>query len=1120
MRKYTSNYSWTNNNYVIRNLNSCIKDYKHKHAVYILKNILQRGRPTIMSEYLQNKFNVLHKQKNYKTPKVLIDNTQLVWKSTIKGDDTNNYFPARDFLEKCIDEDLSEYNYIKQLILPEALINEITQFEDKRFLNQAVDFYLPQAFLVIEIDGQQHKEELGRLSDKERDLHLNKSGIKTIRINTKDLSSKNQEYYLRISEIRERLNESKILKHYSNSYQSYKDISEDIIEYKMKPTAVMRFQILILELIDSGILNLDEKEWILNVRNRDISGYEKYAIEDVFIWLKHICALQKIDFNRPNYKINNKKIFNEPKNINIDFSLLQRWTDESDFNKNVIYVRSDYYDVYINRDFKKQSRVNNFKVSTTTPYKYKFFFNEEQNDEEHLKFFLRNIYGYENFNAGQLSILQNALEYRDTIGLLPTGGGKSLIYQLACLLQPCISFVVCPIKSLMTDQVFDLESIQINHTSAVTSDIETEKREEILKDFGNGRLFFIYISPERFQNQLFRDRLKAIKSQMHFSYAVVDEVHCLSEWGHDFRLSYLNLSNTIKTYCGNVKFLGLTATASVNVLKDIQLEFNIKNHDVKTLVDYTRPELEFEVINSSRNKYENLVKLLNDINDKENVFSSKTEEKAGLIFTPFVNGNHGCHRISTKLKDSLGENIDYYSGSKPKYFSGNENDFDIYKKTVQKDFKENKFSLLVATKAFGMGINKKNIRYTIHYGIPSSMESLYQEAGRAGRDKNLAKCYVLLTPEHKSTPVNKVFVPNNSYENLAEILKDAGFKSEDVLRQLYLYQSGQEPIDSELEEIIKVYDTYAKPNIKVIINAKHINSTKHNVEKAIYRLSNLGVVKDWIIENFQSGIFIVKFTDYKDSDIKNNLLTFIRKYNNDFEFENSDYDRYFYNKSNNTLQQCAEVLLRWTYDKFGANRRESLKNVYYTCLECDNTSKGKELFKQKLEAYFKFSDATYVLQEIAENNNKLIEKWFSVLYGEDNKLLDRNGLIDIEGNLKRFLESFQTNTGLNLINGIVQLLLYSDTKDVSFIRFNKALQEIYKNYRDIDYDYIIDQLLEIAKEMRDKGKTIIHNCLKEYCRDENLKYILAKETNDTEYLLKHYNELLTNVLNNIENGYK
>ena len=124
------------------------------------------------------------------------------------------------------------------------------------------------------------------------------------------------------------------------------------------------------------------------------------------------------------------------------------------------------------------------------------------------------------------------------------------------------------------------------------------------------KYFFVYISPERFQTKDFRLRLSSINKNLNFSYAIIDEVHCLSEWGHDFRTSYLNLSNTISKYCSSIKFIGLTATASVNVLKDIQIEFNINQEDVKTLVDYTRPELEFKVIRDSGNKYDELKNII------------------------------------------------------------------------------------------------------------------------------------------------------------------------------------------------------------------------------------------------------------------------------------------------------------------------------------------------------------------------------------------------------------------------------------------------------------------------------------------------------------------------------
>jgi ATP-dependent DNA helicase RecQ len=1126
MKKYSANYSYTNHNFVIQNLAIPRKESGFLPAILIIKNLIQRGKPTLMSQYLQSIYGSVHKDdEQFKKPFVLINQSNLEWHNRIKGDKGNNYFPARIFLEERINEDLSEYDFIKQLIIPEIEINQITQRNDENFEYQYVDFFLPQANLVIEIDGQQHKEEVGRVIDSIRDNHLILSKILTVRIDTKDLEAKNETYFEKIEQIKNQLDKySRFLNLYKTNFNlSFAEISEETKKTKLLPTAIIRFQVLILELLESGKISLEDDKWIFEVKNQDVNGYENHSIEDIFEWLHHLLKLQKITFNEPQFEIKNVQNFSNANCIKIDFSLLQRWTDQNLLNEEIIYLRTDYLDLFHNRNKDKLDRINYFKLSTSTKYNYKLIFNEESDDLENLEFFLKNIFGYDKFNNGQISIIQNVLENNTTIGLLPTGGGKSLTYQLACLLQPCISFVVCPIKSLMYDQIKDLDQAYIQNIESINSDVIGSERTEILDNYSNGKYFFVFISPERFQTKDFRERLVAINSQLNFSYAVIDEVHCLSEWGHDFRTSYLNLSNTIKQYCPSINFLGLTATASVNVLKDIQLEFNTDQQNVKTLTDYTRPELEFIVINDNSNKYQEITTIIENHNQKDNIFDLSSENpKCGLIFTPFVNGANGCFDLSNKLTTNFNIPVKFYSGSKPTNYQ-NDIDFEKYKIKVQDEYKQNKFTLLTATKAFGMGINKKNISFTVHYGMPASMESLYQEAGRAGRDKSNAKCYVLLTEENPETDIEIIFNPESSYEEIQSLTEKVKWDGQDVFRQIFLYQNGLDSISKELELVTLLHNTYSETGTSKVVYATNLGSNKIKVEKAIYRLSNLGVILDWTVDDFFNGVFTVKYNNFSEKSIESTLLKFIKKYIDDFEFDNHldriKYTNILNDKELPKFERLVKILLQWSYDKFGTNRRESLKNVYENCLKYDNTTEGKESFKKSLEAYFKFTEATYVLQHIAENNNKDISKWFEVFYDENNNFINKDSIIDLKGNLQRFLESFQSNTGLNLINGLTNLLLEESLNKIEEQRFTKSFDTI-SNYEESIFDYIIDHIIEVSKKLDQKGKIMLLQFLYKFSKSEEDKIRFAKELGDTETLLLHYNNRLKIINKNIEYGFR
>ncbi len=774
MKKYTANYTYTNPNFVIQNLVTNQTNSNLLPILYVTKNILQRGFPTTLSKYLQSELGEIHKLDNFEERFLFATNQTPIWNDTIKGDRERNFYPAKDFFEKVIPNKFGEYSFIQSLLIPEIEINEIVGEEDKSFINQQVDFYLPQAKLVIEIDGQQHKlNEVTRVSDRIRDNYLSSKGISTIRIDTRELH--NGTYTEKVETILKHLERfEKLLNFYKNACKKIEEnqMSEDEIKTKLLPTAIIRFQILLIELLTHNYLTFDE-DWNFNILcHEDLPNFAELAINDLLIWIDKLWQLKhKQELKKPNFNIvitNNKNQFQPTtKAINIDFSLFRRYTDENKINEDVIFVRTDYFDIVKDKNY--------FRVSTTESINY----NVTDEDKPILEFFLDNIFDKPSFREGQFPIISNTLNRKDTIGLLPTGGGKSLCYQLPCLLQPSINFVVCPIKSLMYDQNDNLVKTLVTNVNFITSDLEADERREIERNFEQGRYLFVWISPEKFQIPTFREKISSIVANFSIAYAVVDEVHCLSEWGHDFRTSYLNLAKTIDKLSpkdengeGKIKFIGLTATASVNVLKDIKIEFSrqkqrLEDENIKSLLDYSRKELQFEVINDNGNKSQKIKELLEQLKDNESF--TETTEKAGLIFTPNVNGAYGCYQVANTLNSLYQNKVSWFSGDIPKRDVYDENtgrkigsepvmsreEFNKFKQKVQKDFKENKYQLLVATKAFGMGIDKQNIFYTFHYGLPSSVEALYQEAGRAGRwdkrkkenKKKIGKCFVLYSPE-------------------------------------------------------------------------------------------------------------------------------------------------------------------------------------------------------------------------------------------------------------------------------------------------------------------------------------------------------------------------------------
>jgi ATP-dependent DNA helicase RecQ len=1100
MKKYTANYTYTNPNFVIQNLVTSQANADLLPILYVTKNILQRGFPTTLSKYLQSQLGEIHKLDNFEERFLFATKQKPVWNDTIKGDRERNYYPAKDFFENIIPNEFGEFSFIQSLLIPEIEINEITGEDDENFISQQVDFYLPQAKLVIEIDGQQHKlDEVTRVSDSKRDNYLSRKGITTIRITTKELQ--NGAYSIKVDTILKHLvRYEKLLNFYKTACEKIvnNQMSEDEIKTKLLPTAIIRFQVLLIELLTNKYLTLEE-DWNFNILlHENIPDFAELAINDLLIWIDKLWQLKnKEELKKPSFNVaitNNKSKFQPTtKAINIDFSLFKRYTDENKISEDVIFVRTDYFDIVKDKNY--------FRVSTTEPINY----NVTDEDKITLEFFLDNIFDKPSFREGQFPIISNALNRKDTIGLLPTGGGKSLCYQLPCLLQPSINFVVCPIKSLMYDQNDNLVKTLVTNVSFITSDLEADEKREIERNFEQGRYLFVWISPEKFQIPSFRDKISAIVANFSIAYAVVDEVHCLSEWGHDFRTSYLNLAKTVDKLSpkdadgeGKIKFIGLTATASDRVLKDIKIEFarkkqRLEDENIKSLLDYSRKELRFEVINDKGNKIDKLQNLISELKDTEGFI--ETIDKAGLIFTPNVNGAYGCYQISNMLNTHFQNKVSWFSGDIPKRDVYDEktgrkigsepvmsrDEFNKYKIKVQKDFKENKYQLLVATKAFGMGIDKQNIFYTFHYGLPSSVEALYQEAGRAGRwDKRkkenkskIGKCFVLHSPEtHDQEIVGRLFHKDTTFTEMKAISDEVGFGGRDIFKQVFLFVQGQNDIEKDFEIISGVIRHYfrEKTQARIFWNDAYskLKISRDVLQKGIYRLSLLGIVSDWttnFIDHFE-----VQFNTIEEKHVIKSVSDYISKYE-----PNTDVSKELQKvKQNTVLEKAIWYLLNWTFENIAYSRKQSLKTLSDWCSNFEDS----ESFKQRIDSYFIFSETTFILQHIAENP-KDYEKWFEVLTTND-QFPNKIEFEKLKDSISRFLESYRNSVGLNFVSGFIRLALneYEDSDGKE--RFESALSSIKETFTHEHQIDILTRLKVLGKHMTEEQKMDLSQSISKY----------------------------------------
>ena len=344
---------------------------------------------------------------------------------------------------------------------------------------------------------------------------------------------------------------------------------------------------------------------------------------------------------------------------------------------------------------------------------------------------LKQIFGYDNFRAGQEELINSLLNRRDVLGIMPTGAGKSICYQIPALIMDGITLVISPLISLMKDQVNALR--QAGTTAAfLNSSLSQSQYETALRSAENGKYKIIYVAPER----LFTPRFEGFAKSTNIAAVIIDEAHCVSQWGHDFRSSYLDIATFINTLKHRPVIGAFTATATQKVSEDIVMLLKLNNPHI-LVTGFDRKNLYFET-QSPSDKNKELLRLI-----------KKRSEKSGIVY---CSTRSNVEEICDLLNKNEISATRYHAGLGQKERNENQNDFVYDRKKV-----------MVATNAFGMGIDKSNVSFVIHYNMPKNIESYYQEAGRAGRDGESADCILLYSP--KDVKINQFLIENNQSSN-------------------------------------------------------------------------------------------------------------------------------------------------------------------------------------------------------------------------------------------------------------------------------------------------------------------------------------------------------------------
>ena len=368
-------------------------------------------------------------------------------------------------------------------------------------------------------------------------------------------------------------------------------------------------------------------------------------------------------------------------------------------------------------------------------------------------------FGLSEFRPGQREVVEAVASGKDVMCVMPTGGGKSLCYQLPSLARDGTTIVVSPLIALMKDQVDAMQELGIQ-ARLINSSLTASEQSLVLDEMANGSLDLVYVAPERLRNSRFLDAI----SDVNINLLAVDEAHCVSEWGHDFRPDYSRLGRFRERYLQDVQTIALTATATPTVRQDIAEILRLKTPQV-FVTGFARTNLRFRVIHakSDREKDEELTRYIG------------TQQGSGIIYAAT---RKRCEELAQWLPEKTRRPIGaYHAGLDASQ-----------RQRVQDDFMAGKLSAIVATNAFGMGIDKADIRFVVHYNIPGSLEAYYQEAGRAGRDGQPSECTLLFS--YSDRYIQEFFIDNR-------------YPQRDTVKKVYdfLLTREEDPIELTLDQV-------------------------------------------------------------------------------------------------------------------------------------------------------------------------------------------------------------------------------------------------------------------------------------------------------------------------------
>ena len=965
---------------------------KETTIISVIEKIVNRGRLTRLSEELEktilkatkskddgdyDKEIALTSFKDYHLPNIPNEWHDGTKRGDLDGMTAEEHFYKNIFIETVGEDhakDALPQVFFRSLVIDKTDVNDV-------ILSQRIDFLITHECdaIAVEIDDPTHSNH--RQKDDERDAILEKNGLSVYRIDAEDLASGSGS----ISALTKKLEEM-----YEDAVDA-DEIYESLIGIKL----AHQFQMVLIELVKHGKIKYGEKARIAfepknipNVTQETQRTILDAALKDLQELSHNICKL----YQTTSYAFDGLQIVDDKADYLITVN------DNYDYKQNsIIYIQDISYPLPLQQ--------NKFPKITKQ---------DLVADEKALCFVLNHIYRFDNFRPNQIDGIRQTIEGNDSIVLLPTGSGKSVVYQLLSYIMPGTVIVVDPITSLIEDQVDNLIRMGADRVLGITA--STQNKGFLQRAMESGHFNLVFMSPERLQIDGFREALRKLCSWSVIPVCAIDEAHCVSEWGHDFRTSYLNLANTcrnlLKTRHGSPCILALTGTASEAVLRDMERDLGISDSYVIRPDSFDRKEIEFIVVSAqSSMKNAALERIIeHDLPAKFGMdfdeFYEPNGDKtmSGIIFCPHVGGKYGIMQILSDM-DNLGIDTKEYSGSRPKNSPMSDSEWANHKTTVAKQYKDNSFPLLAATKSFGMGIDKPNIRYTIHYGLPQSIESYYQEAGRAGRDRGQAYSYVIVSndyPEQNAKLLEQTNVSiDEKLSSMKRRMEEHGYNNaDDVDRMLYFHISSFGGIADELMETEKVLEMIGDISKARFVTISSFQADREKVEKVIYRLSILGIVEDYTID-FSANEFNITLNDFSKEEIIKNYGEYVKAYQEGMvDAKVSALEKISSNNPTEFVLQAIRILLQdFVYDVIEGGRRQAFAQLLAVTTNAskipDEKSRSKmvreeilrHLGNTQVDLVKKISDNPGDLSQIKPLVDKLSTKKQQNLYAEVGRAL-------------------------------------------------------------------------------------------------------------------------------------